>query len=298
MNNQVKGINEILFQIFINLMLVFFTLCAVLPFLMVLSSSVSSEAALAKSGYGFLPKEFTVYAYRYLFSSNGIKILRAYGTTIAVTAAGTVLGLIIGPMFAWPLSRREYKKAKVLNFMVVFTMLFNGGIVPTYIMWTQIFQIKNTIWALIFPGLLLSSFHIILYRNYFATSIHHSLIDAAKIDGAGDLKIYLQVALPLSKPILCTVGLMTALRYWNDWMNGLYYITDTKLYNLQTLLNSIITNIKLLATGEFGPSSTANLPTTSIRMAMAVIGVIPVMIAYPMFQKHFIAGINLGGVKE
>lgn len=298
MDGRVKSTNEKIFQIVINTFLIILTLCALLPFLMVFSSSLSSEEALGASGYGFLPKGFTFYAYEYLFSANGIKILRAYGVTILTTVVGTTLGLVIGPMLAWPLSRREYGKARVLNFLVLFTMLFSGGLVPTYIMWTQVFNIKDTIFALIFPGLVLNSFNIILYRNFFASNIHYALIDAAKIDGASDFYVYLKIVLPLSKPILCTIGLMTALRYWNDWMNGLYYLTDTKLYNLQTLLNSIITNIKLLASGDFGYQSAADLPSTSIRMAMAVIGVIPILICYPMFQQYFVKGISLGGVKE
>ena len=178
-------------------------------------------------------------------------------------------------------------------------MLFNGGIVPSYIMWTQTFHIKNTIWALIIPTLVMNGFFVILYKNNFATNIHPALIEAAKIDGANEWIIYFKIVLPLSLPILATVGLMVALGYWNDWTNGLYYITDQKLYSLQLLLKSIIDNIRNLASMSVNTgTAAAQMPSNSIRMAMAVIGVIPVMALYPFFQKAFVAGISLGGVKE
>jgi putative aldouronate transport system permease protein len=182
---------------------------------------------------------------------------------------------------------------------VFFTMLFNGGIVPSYIMWTQTFHIKNTIWALILPTLVMNGFYVILYKNNFATNIHPALIEAAKIDGASELTIYIKIVLPLSLPILATVGLMVALGYWNDWANGLYYITDQKLYSLQLLLKSIIDNIRNLASLSVNTgTAAAQMPSNSIRMAMAVIGVIPIMALYPFFQRVFVAGISLGGVKE
>ncbi|MDY2837144.1 MAG: ABC transporter permease subunit, partial [Bilifractor sp.] len=166
-------------------------------------------------------------------------------------------------------------------------------------MWTGVFHVKNTIWALIFPTLLMNGFFIILYKNNFATNIHPALIEAAKIDGAGEWYIYFKIILPLSLPILATIGLMVGLGYWNDWANGLYYITDTNLYSLQLLLKSIIDNIRNLANMSVNTgSAAASLPSNSIRMAMAVVGIIPVMVLYPFFQKAFVAGISLGGVKE
>lgn len=271
---------------------------AVLPFILLLASSLTEDGTLARFGYNFWPRKFSAYAYTYLFSSNAGRIMRSYGITIVVTVIGTAISLLIGPMLAYPLSRRDYKRAKIITFLVFFTMLFNGGIVPSYIMWTQTFHVKNTIWALIFPTLLFNGFFIILYKNNFATNIHPALIEAAKIDGAGEWYIYFKVILPLSLPILATIGLMVGLGYWNDWANGLYYITDEKLYSLQQLLKSIIDNIKNIQTISQAGAAAAKLPGTSIRMAMAVVGVIPVMILYPFFQKAFIAGISLGGVKE
>ena len=295
----VKGTGDKQFQVLINVILIILTLLAVLPFLLLLSSSLTDDTMLMKFGYSFIPKKFSTYAYQYLFTTNGANVIRSYGVTMLVTVVGTLISLAIAPMLAYPLARRDYKRAKLFTFLVFFTMLFNGGIVPSYIMWTQTFHIKNTIWALIFPTLIMNGFFVILYKNNFATNIHPALIEAAKIDGASEWTIYFKIVLPLSLPILATVGLMVALGYWNDWTNGLYYITESRLYSLQLLLKRIIDNIRNLASLSVNTgSAAAQMPSNSIRMAMAVIGVIPIMALYPFFQKVFVAGISLGGVKE
>jgi putative aldouronate transport system permease protein len=294
--NAVTGTSNRWFKLVVHVILIFCTLCALLPFWMLIASSLSSEASLVKYGYGFWPKEWSLYAYKWLFSTNGAKVMRAYGITFFITIAGTGLSLLITPMLAYPLSRRDYKRAKLFTFVVFFTMLFNGGVVPSYIIWTQLFHIKNTIWAWIFPNLLMSGFYVILYKNYFASNIHPTLIEAAKIDGASEWRIYFTIVLPLSLPILATVGLMTGLGYWNNWTNGLYYITDTRLYSLQQYLKSIIDNITNLNNVDTG--GMGEIPSISIRMAIAVVGTVPILLLYPFFQKAFVAGIALGGVKE
>ena len=300
-DSSVKSTGDKSYQVLIFAILTILALCALLPFLLLVSSSLTENATLLKEGYSFLPRNFTLYAYTYLFKSNATKVFRAYGITFFVTIVGTVISLLIGPMLGWVLSRKDYKRAKPLAFMVFFTMLFNGGVVPSYIMYTQVFHMKNSILALLIPTLLFNGFYIILYKNNFASNIHPALVEAAKIDGAGELYIYFKIVLPLSLPILATIGLMVGLGYWNDWTNGLYYISDTKLYSLQQFLKSIIDNINTLATmatSADAAAAVAKMPGTSIRMAMAVIGVIPIMVLYPFFQKAFIAGISLGGVKE
>lgn len=300
-DSSVKSTGDKAYQVLIFAILTILALCALLPFLLLVSSSLTENATLLKEGYSFLPRNFTLYAYTYLFKSNATKVFRAYGITFFVTIVGTVISLLIGPMLGWVLSREDYKRAKPLTFMVFFTMLFNGGVVPSYIMYTQVFHMKNSILALLIPTLLFNGFYIILYKNNFASNIHPALVEAAKIDGAGELYIYFKIVLPLSLPILATIGLMVGLGYWNDWTNGLYYISDTKLYSLQQFLKSIIDNINTLATMAISAdaaAAVAKMPGTSIRMAMAVIGVIPIMVLYPFFQKAFIAGISLGGVKE
>lgn len=202
-------------------------------------------------------------------------------------------------MLAYPLSREDFKLHNVMSFLVFFTMLFNGGLVPTYMMWTQIFHIKNTLLALIVPALLLNAFNVMLMKNYFKMNIPHSLIEAAKIDGAGEFRIFYKVVMPLSKPIMATVGLFVGINYWNDWMNGLYYVTDANLFSLQNFLNRMMQNINYLATAEGAEAvqGAMVMPSSSMRMALAVIGVLPIMLLYPFFQKYFVKGMTIGSVK-
>lgn len=285
-------------QVIIYVVLTIFALCAILPFIILLASSFSDEQAIKTFGYSFWPREWSTYAYEYLFKANIESILRAYGITLFVTVFGTGLSLIITPLIAYALSRRDFKRAAVYSFLVFFTIIFNGGVVPSYIMWNNLFEIKNTIWALIFPNLLTNGFMITIAKNFFSSSIHPALIEAAKIDGASELRIYTNIVLPQSLPIIATIGLMIGLAYWNDWVNGLYYITKTELYSLQVMLNSILMNAQAMATMGSGAAAGMTLPSTTVRMAIAVIGVVPILVLYPFFQKYFVKGIMLGGVKE
>ncbi|MCI8894073.1 MAG: carbohydrate ABC transporter permease [Lachnospiraceae bacterium] len=296
-DSSLRGRGDKIFQVVCYIVLTILALSAVLPFLMLLSSSFTDNGALRVNGYGFWPSVFSTYAYEYMFQGKAAQIFRSYGITFFITIFGTVISLLIGPMFAYTMSRRDYKRARFWTVFVFFTMLFNGGVVPSYMMWTQIFNIKNTIWALIFPNLIANGFFIILYKNNFSSNIHPALIEAAKIDGASEFFIYRKIVLPLSLPILATVGLMTGLGYWNDWTNGIYYITEEKWYSLQVYLNSILSNIQAMQSMN-GAAAGGQFPGVSIRMAMAVIGVVPIMILYPFFQKYFVKGIAIGGVKE
>lgn len=295
---KIRGKGNVIFQTVSIVVLAILSLAAILPFVLLVSSSFTDENTLLASGYSFWPKVFSLEAYTFMFGTNLSNILRAYGITILVTAVGTSVSLLIGPLIGYVLSRKDYCHRKFMSFYVFFTMLFNGGIVPAYMMWTQIFHLKNTLPALLLPNLLLNGFWIIIMRSNFESNIHPSLIEAAKIDGAGEVKIYFKIVLPLSLPILATIGLMAGLGYWNDWTNGLYYISDSKLYSLQQLLNNILTNVKALSSMGTAAAGTQNLPSESIQMAMAVIGVIPILIVYPFFQKYFVKGIAMGGVKE
>ena len=227
-------------------------------------------------------------------------IVRSYLVTIGTTVVGTGLSVLLTTSIAYPMARKTFKYRNALSFFVYFTMLFNGGLVPTYMMWTQSFHIKNTLWALIIPGLLMNGFYIIMMRSFFQANIPDALIEAARIDGGGEYRILFQVVTPLSKPIMATMALMIGLGYWNDWMNSLYYITDDKLFSIQAILNTIITNIQFLTSGQSSAASSvnvANLPSIGIRMAIAVIGILPVLCIYPFFQKYFVKGIVVGGVK-
>ena len=271
----------------------------VLPFLLLFMSSITEENTLIQNGYAFWPDKFSLAAYSYIWNQRG-QIFRAYGITILVTVTGTFINILLSSLLAYGLSLKELPGKTALTFYVFFTMLFNGGLVPTYMMWTQSFHIKNTLWALIIPGLLMNGFYIIMMRSFFQANIPDALIEAARIDGGGEYRILFQVVTPLSKPIMATMALMIGLGYWNDWMNSLYYITDDKLFSIQAILNTIITNIQFLTSGQSSAASSvnvANLPSIGIRMAIAVIGILPVLCIYPFFQKYFVKGIVVGGVK-
>ena len=186
--------------------------------------------------------------------------------------------------------------------MLVLTLLFNGGIVANYYIYANVYHIRNTIWALIIPSLLMNAFNVILMKNYYKNSIPAALLEAARIDGGGELYIFFKVVMPLSIPILATIGLMTGLMYWNDWMNGLYYLTPregSRFYTIQIVLNNINENVQALASSasSLGVSVT-ELPSTTIRMAIATVGILPILVIYPFFQKYFVRGITLGSVKE
>lgn len=272
---------------------------ALLPFILLVIISFTDDKTAIENGYSYLPAKWSTGAYEYLLQSAD-KFVRAYGMTILVTLIGTTVCVIITSMLAYMLSKRSLPGVKVLNFIVVFTMLFNGGLVPTYMIYTTVFHIKNTIWGLIVPNLMMSAFMIMLVRNYFEHSIPEELYESARIDGAGEFCIFFKIVIPLSVPILATVGLMTGISYWNDWQNGLYYLAKDKgghLYTIQNILNEINTNIVFLASYNAGGVSSADLPTATARMAIAVIGILPIIVIYPFFQKYFAKGLVMGAVK-
>lgn len=286
------------FQIFSHIILLILTLCVIFPLVLLVSSSVTSENVLIKEGYSFLPKEIDLTAYRLLLGGGASSILHAYMVSFAVTVTGTVLSLTITTLFAYPLSRKDLPGRNFLAFFLFFTMLFNGGLVPGYMMWTQVFHIKNTIWALLIPNLLMSGFNVIMMRTYFTNSIPDAVIDAARIDGAGEVCILLRVVIPMSKPIFTTVGLLIALGYWNDWLNGLYYINDDKYYGIQVVLNKMLLNAEAMKKASAAAGVIAGpMPSIGMKMAVAVLGAAPVLIIYPFFQKYFVKGITVGAVK-
>jgi putative aldouronate transport system permease protein len=252
-----------------------------------------------RNGYSFFPKEWSLESYRYLFIQ-GRFILNSLKISFSVTAIGLTCNLLISSLIAYPLSRRDFPLRIPISFIVFFTMLFNGGLVPTYLVYTHILHIKNTIFGQLVPSLLMNGFQVILLRTYFST-IPDALIESARLDGAGEGTTYLRIVLPLSLPILATVGLMAGLAYWNDWFNGFIYINKPELYSLQNILNRMIRNIEFL---QQNSSLSANIgtqiskiPTITVRMAIATVGAAPVMLIYPFFQKYFVKGIIIGAVK-
>lgn len=276
-----------------------FALLSFSPFILIAVSSVSSTESLINKGYSFFPSSLSVDSYLYMLAQSKI-LIRSYGVSLFVTTVGTVISLIITPMLAYPLSRPDFKLRNLFTFLVFFSLLFNGGVVPAYIMWTKLFSLKNTIWALIIPTYLMNGFNVLLVKNYFERNIPRDLIEAAQIDGADELTIFTQVMMPLSTPVIATVGMFTGLAYWNDWINGLYYINDPSLYGVQQLLIRILSNIAFLrssAAASVVGNIVISLPGDSIRMALAVIGILPILIIFPILQKYFIRGVVIGAVK-
>lgn len=282
-------------------LLALFSLLAILPFLLMIIASVSSETSITANGYSFWPSEFSLEAYKYLWN-NAAVILRAYMTTVVTTLLGTLTGLTMTMLLGYALSRPKLPGRKALNFLVIFTMLFNGGLVAAYLVYTEIFHIKNTPFALLVPSLLMSSYNVMLARNYFTHSIPDSLIEAAKIDGATEFQVFWRVILPISTPIIASIGMFIFVAYWNDWRNGLYYLTDSKMYNIQNVLNDMLQNIQFLKnnselSGEL-LAAMSNLPSASVRMAIASVVAVPVLLIFPFFEKFFVKGIVMGGIKE
>jgi putative aldouronate transport system permease protein len=280
--------------------LLIFTAACLLPFLLLFTSSITDETTIMQNGYSFFPEKLSLDAYRYLWNES-TDIFRAYEITIFITVVGTALSLASTSMLAYPISRRDLPYRNPLAFYVFFTMLFNGGLVPTYFIYTQVFDLKNTLAALLIPGLLMNGFNVLLMRTFFMTTIPPAILESAKIDGAGEIWIFYKIVLPLSMPILATIGLFQGIAYWNDWFNGLIYITNPKLFSLQNILNRIMTDIQFLSTDPSlsaqASGSMRNLPTATFRMAIVVIGVVPILLAYPFFQKYFVKGITIGAVK-
>ena len=289
-------IKDTKYQVVINTVLIILSLMCVMPFILLLSSSITSETALVKTGYRFWPTEIDLSAYKYLLMDS-TSIVRGYAISFFVTIVGTLTSLMLTTLYAYPLSRKNLPGRNIFAFYIFFTMLFNGGLVPGYMMWTQMFHIKNTIFALIVPGLLLNAFNVIMMRTYFTTNIPEEVLEAARIDGGGELYILTKVVLPMSKPIIVTLVLLIGLSYWNDWLNGLYYITDDRLFSIQVILNRMLTKTEMLKQAATTGVSMGPMPEVGIKMAVAVLGALPVLIVYPFFQRYFVKGIAIGAVK-
>ncbi len=276
------------------IVLTILSLMAVLPFVLLISSSFTEEKAAIVSGFRFIPTVFSLEAYQYIMQQSNM-IFRAYGVTIFTTLVGTSLGLTITSLLGYGLTKDIPGKG-FFNFFVVFTMLFNGGLVPTYMVYTTVLHIKNTYFALLMPNLLFSAFNAIIVRTYLRCNIPQELYESARIDGASELCIFRKLVLPLGKSIFVTIGIFSGLGYWNDWMNGLYYVSESSKYSIQQLLNVMVKNIQYLT--QYGKSVAGEgIPSISLRMAIAFVAMVPVLILYPFLQKYFEKGITLGAVK-
>lgn len=278
------------------------TLLAIIPIILMVVSSVTDNAALLQNGYSFFPEKWSLYAYEWIFKSNSNIVMQAYGISFLLTGLGVTISLMITTLLAYGLSKRGLPFRGLLTFLVFFTMLFNGGLVSTYINYTNVFHVKDTFAGLLVPGLLMNAFNILLMKSYFVTSIPEEILEAAYIDGAGEFKTMYAVALPMAKPIIATIGMFVGIAYWNDWNNGyIYLVKNTDLYSIQNLLNRLMQNIQALSQNAANLSNAnqglAQIPTATVRMALATLGILPVVVIYPFIQKNFVKGITLGGVK-
>ena len=284
-----------LFYIICYVVVALMTIICLIPFIIMVSGSFSSEQALRFEGFGILPKEFTLAAYALIFKTP-LTVLKAYGVSIFITLVGTVCGLMLTTLTAYVLSRQDFKYRNVFSFFFYFTTLFNGGMVCTYIFYIQYLHLKDSLMALILPGMF-NVFYLLIMRT-FAAAVPSALIEAAKIDGAGEFRTFFQIVLPLLKSGMATIGLFLALGYWNDWYNAMLYINTEDLYPLQYMLYSLMQKTQALASiaGKAG-ISVADLPSNSLKMAMAVVATGPILLVYPSVQKYFVKGVAVGSVK-
>ena len=285
-----------------HIVMILLAVMALVPIILMFISSFTDNSTLLQNGYSFIPEKWSLYAYTWVFTSNGSMILKAYGMSIILTVVGVTLSLAITTCLAYGLAKKTLPGRKVLTFLVFFTMLFNGGLVPTYINYTTVFHIKDTFLGLLLPSLLMNAFNVLLMKSYFSTGVPEEIMEAAYIDGASEFQTMWRIAIPLSKPIVTTVAMFAGIAYWNDWNNGyIYLVKRTDLYTIQNLLNRLMQNIQALTQNATNISNAgeglAQIPSATVRMAMAALGILPIIIVYPFIQKNFVKGITLGGVK-
>lgn len=294
MNTISWGSNFLLNLIFISAIF----LC-ISSLLLVIIISFTAEDTLLKNGYSFLPDTWSTEAYRYV-AAVGEVIYRAYGTSIFVSVVGTFLSLFVICFYAYPLTRRNFRFRNQFSFIAFFTMIFGGGLVPWYVVYTQFIPLKNTIWIMIVPYLM-NAWYMMIMRTFIKTTIHESILESARIDGAGEYRTFFVIVLPLCRAGLATIGLFCVLNYWNDWWLPLVFITDHKLFNIQYLMYQTLSSIQFLARGGTNISQAssigAGIPSESARMAIAVLSIGPIILAFPFFQQYFVKGLTIGAVK-
>ena len=273
-------------------------IACLVPFWLLFASSFTDESVLLLQGYSLFPRQLSLSTYQYLWAARS-GVLRAYLMSIIITTIGVSANVTLTTLFAYPLSRKDLPGRGVLAFIIFFTMLFNGGLVPTYMVYTRMVGLQDTIWAMIVPNLLMNAFYIIMMRSYINSNISDEIIESARIDGANELRCLTSIVLPMCKPIIGTLALMSLIAYWNNWTNGMYYIqTRRELLGIQNYLMTVLNSSQALqAQASQGLVDIKKVPSVSLRMALAVVAVIPVLIMYPFFQKSFVKGITLGSVK-
>lgn len=298
-----RGVNEIsnFSNFLINGFFWFYTALCILPLVLVIAVSFSDERQVLVNGYKLWPEKFSNGAYDFLLS-DWESIVRSYGVSIFVTVVGTIIALATMALYAYPISRPDFKHRKAFSFVMFFTLLFNSGLVPYYLMYTQGFHLRDTIWVLMIPYFV-QPFFVLILRTFFTNSVPTALLESAKIDGAGEWRIFGQIVLPLSLPVLATVGLFCTLNYWNDWFQSLLFINQENLITIQFRMYQALLDITFLSANSTAYSAILaqnpdfQLPTETVTMAMAVVGIGPIIFAYPFFQRFFIKGLTVGAVK-
>lgn len=294
----VKSSSNRVFIVFAHVVLIILAFTCLYPFLIILGSSFQSENEIMTRGYAVLPQQLTLEAYK-IIMGNPQSLLTSYGVTILTTLATTLLGLAVVSTFGYVVARKDYPYRRALSFFAFFTMLFNGGMVPSYILISNWLGLKDNLLALILP-LVCSAWYILMMKGFFQT-IPTALIESAKIDGAGELRIFLTIVVPISKPAFATIGLFYVLAAWNDWWLSLLYIENESLFKLQYLLMKVLNNIEFLNSYDaikYGVvNGSTQLPTYSVRMAMCILAAGPILVVFPFFQKYFVRGITVGAVK-
>lgn len=285
-------------NIVIHIFFILLSIAIVAPFLLIVSVSLTDEKALAQFGYTFIPSKFSLLAYDFVLKTPDV-VLRAYSNTIIITVTGTVLSLLVTSMVAYTISRRDYRWRVPLTVYVFFTMLFSGGLVPFYILMTQYLQLKDSLWAIILPGLL-SPFYVLIMKGFMG-KIPYELIESAKVDGASEWRIFFRMILPLSTPALATLGLFIAFNYWNEWFNAMLFIDNDRWVPLQLLLVRIMNTLDFLRNNSQYIQSLgldmSQLPNESMRMALVILVAGPMMFVFPFFQKYFVQGMTVGSLK-
>jgi putative aldouronate transport system permease protein len=267
------------------------------PVLLLIGISFSSEKDIVQYGFSVIPRTFTLYAYEFILKSSKM-LFQAYGVTILVTVSGTFLCMLLTTLYAYPLSRKEFKFRKPFTLFIFFTMLLNGGLVPWYFVCVRVLHINDKIWALILPYLM-NGFYVIVMRTFFKTNIPDEIIESARIDGSGEFYTFFRIVIPLAVPGIATIGLFAALQYWNDYFLPLMLINNQKLDNLQFMMYKVLMTLEMIQNTPVGAVSDVyqRLPGETARMALAFLSMGPIVLAYPFFQKFFIKGLTIGAVK-
>lgn len=288
------SLGEKIFKVINILLLILFSAAFVVPYLIVMSSSVSDELKLLEHGFSVLPQSFTLAAYKFIFESCPI-LLRSIINSVGVTVVGTVCGLVVQLMLGYGMSKNYLPGYKLINFLIMFTMMFSGGLVPSYLI-NRNLGLVDSYWALILPGLC-SAWNLLLIRNYFQGQ-PVALEEAASIDGASQLQIFTRIAVPTAKPIIATIALFSMVGHWNDWYLAMLYIQNRNMYPIQQVIREMLANFSALVENTAALGSTTVVPQESAKMAAVVVGSLPIILVYPFLQKYFIGGMMLGSIKE